>query len=402
MGRGKLPAAKGRPKAPERKAKNPRGIHVIVRDGFWHVHGTLRVQGQSIRVRKTLGIPASRPEEDAIAARNKIENDLINQVIHGIKPDLSFAEAALRYLEKPRRRALGPRSLQIVKEVSKHFGLRSLSAINSSAIADYVRLKHAGKKAESAERYLTALYAVLRYAHRMEWIDRVPHVERDKAARGHKRQPNKGYLLAKEIELLVDCSADHLRPLLATLASAGSRVTETLYVPIKNFDLTRGQARFLAEDTKNGTSRWCTINDWAAAILEKSFRRRTDRDAPAFLTQRGVPYSQRATETGCGGQIKQGFATAASRAAAIIADKWKTPDRARLVRKATPHWLRHSMASDLAARGVGIKTLMDAGGWLDTRSVTHYLHGVPDAVRSAIDARGLGKTPRPTRARSRR
>ena len=39
-----------------RTPKRPTGVHVIDRDGYFHLHGTIRVKGRGIRVRESTGL----------------------------------------------------------------------------------------------------------------------------------------------------------------------------------------------------------------------------------------------------------------------------------------------------------------------------------------------------------
>src|SRR6185312_11707735 len=99
-------AAGGADRAFKRQKRIP-GLKVVPRDGFWHVHGTIRVAGRSLRVRKSTGLPATAENRaEADAARFRIEEDFRNEVLHGVKPSIAIEEAALAFLEEPRERPL--------------------------------------------------------------------------------------------------------------------------------------------------------------------------------------------------------------------------------------------------------------------------------------------------------
>lgn len=372
------------------RRKNPRGLVCKPRGGFWWVFGTLHAGGQSIRIRRSLGLSINRPEEDAQAERRRIEGEIIGQLVHGITPSRTFAEAAASYLTKPRARPLAPRTISIVKVLTLHFGHHALASVGPAEAAEFARKKLRGHKAQSVERYYTQLLAVLNYAVRLDWLAKSPRLERDIAARNPKpsQRKVKGWLTDSEVELVVSCAESHLRPALAVLATTGARVSEILYLPILAFILAKRRSKVRLENTKNGGHYWAPLHPWAARIVEKSLEGRANRDEPAFLTHRGTPYAD--TERKWGGQIKTGFRGACKRAAEIIAHNWAQPERAAMVRRATPHWLRHSLAMNLLMSGKDLLTVKQAGRWEDIRSVMHYTHEAPEHVREAIENRQFG------------
>lgn len=389
MDRGSVPSTSRGHRRAKRK-RNPRGLICKPRSGYWWVFGTLHASGQSVRVRRSLGLPADRPEEDAQAARRTIEDQIIGQVVHGIAPSRTFAEAAARYLTKPRARPLGPRTIAITQAVTRHLGNLDVAAIGAAQGADYATRCLRGRKAQTIERHYTQILAVLNFAVRLGWLDKAPRLERDATARNPKpsQRKVKGWLRDAELELVVSCAAPHLRPVLAVLAATGARVSEIVYLSVNAFILAQGRSRVRLEDTKNGGSYGVALDDWAAGVVAEALEGRQDRAGPAFLTDRGFPYAD--TERKWGGQIKTGFRSACRRAAEIIEAEWGEADRAAVVRRATPHWLRHSFAMNLLEKGVDPWTVMQGGRWEDMRSFRHYLHEVPAHVRAAIEGRQLG------------
>src|SRR5690606_5385525 len=101
------------------------------RGGFWHVVGTVRTAGRSIRVRKSTGLPAVREFlAEAEAEALQLETAIRAEVRDGVRPSCYVALACDRYLNRPRRRPLGKTSIDIVKAIATKFGLRLLSEIS--------------------------------------------------------------------------------------------------------------------------------------------------------------------------------------------------------------------------------------------------------------------------------
>src|SRR3546814_611986 len=92
----------GRYKGRKRKAKRrPRGLEIVERDGFWHIHGTVKIAGRSVRVRRSSGIPA---RNDTFAAadeeRDRIKRQIHAEVIEGRSVGVPVSVAARNYLKR--------------------------------------------------------------------------------------------------------------------------------------------------------------------------------------------------------------------------------------------------------------------------------------------------------------
>lgn len=376
---------------PRRKPKG--GLETIVRDGHWHIAGTINVAGRSRRVRKTLGLPADRPKHEAEALRVAFENEILQQAVYGVRPTVSFAYAALKRLEYIRP---SPGEIKISQLLGAHFGPKTVAEIDAGAVHDYLERHHGGHKPSTANRYLNTLKAVLSFAARMGWLETVPHVERPKA----QRQKADKWLYAEEIDLLFDHLAPHARPIVALLACQGMRVAEAVYLNVEDFILAEGRERVFLHQTKNGERPSKPLHPFAAREIRAAIDGR--QAGPAFLTDKGEPYAARKLG---GGQIKTAWRGARARtvarmlemaagaeAAGCARDAELLCKRAEIVGKATPHWLRHSFASHLIMAGHSILTVMEAGNWKTARLVHEtYGHLAPGHLREAITALPFGR-----------
>ena len=374
-----------------RRHERASGLQVKERAGHWHVHGTLRAAGRSIRVRQSTGLPADRPREEAEAIRVRIEADLLDQVVHGRPPRVAFAAAAVEWLKSADPR---PTDIRNAKALGAHFGTMDLADITTAAIAGYARTRQAGLAPATVNRTLNTLRSILHFAQRLGWLEDVPHMERPKV----KRRSIDKWLDAEDLMLIIGCAAPHLQASLALMADTGCRVSEAIYLPISDLILAEDRARAIFRDTKNGDTYGAPIREWAAQLISAHLGNRTT--GPVFVTDKGEPYADRKHQGG--GQIKVGFRAAKRRARrTLLLEARRQPigsqtrqrlvARARNVWAATPHWLRHNLASHLLMNGESVRTVMEAGRWKTASLVLDtYGHLAPDHVRHAVDRLPFG------------
>lgn len=349
----------------------PRGIKIFIRDNHWHIRGTIRTAGKSHRVRESLGLPASRPREEAEALRIRRENELLNTAVYGTKPTVTWSQAALGYLE---HRRPGMTDVRYIAHITDYFRDTPMADITPAGISGYMKRHHCNKKPSTANRYLNSLSAILHYARRMRWLDAVPHIERPKNM--GDTQVDK-WLEHEEADLLVSCYAPHLQPLAIFLCCTGCRIGEAVALKWTEIDLTPGRERTAFLNTKNGDNRGVPLHSWAAEALGLLSHRR----GHVFLTNRGVPYADRNGEYG--GQIKSGHSSAKRRAAKIL--EKINPERASYIRQWRVHDWRHHCASHHAMNGTPDRTMMELFGWKDPRMVRRYAHLSPEHLRQAVD-----------------
>jgi site-specific recombinase XerC len=422
MDRGRVPGAARRAHRPRKRApRHPPGLAIIERDGHWHIHGTLRVAGNSRRIRKSTELP-SIPEnrEYAEALRATIEREIRDEVIHGVRPSIAIAVACDRYLSRPRRRPVGQREIAALREIDIKFGQRKLSSIGAAEWQAFVDDRQRGNSLASRERYLTAVRAFLNWCRKRprQWIAVTLEFERDKAAArpSHRRARRVNDLTPELINLMLDHAAPHLRAQLAVEWCTGARVSSVLYgCRVCDVILVRGRGQITFHDTKNSEPVVAALNDWAVAqllnYLELRGGRLDDREQPFFLTDEGLPYTDNGKTAG--GQNKSAFKGMKRRTIRTIraqgaAEAWRrrhVDDRrgavaaiiaakgqAALVAEVTQHWLRHKLATEMMSLTGNLRAVMEQGGWRDVDSVMAYIHDVPARRRELIDTLPIGDT----------
>jgi integrase len=390
MGRKGIPsAARGGDRAVKRK-KSPPGLAVVERDGNWHVHGTVRVGGRRVRVRKSTGLPATEANRaDAESARFQIEQEVRDEALHGIKPSVTIEEAALSYFGQPRKRPINEIDVARVEEIMEAFKGRRINSITTKEWNDYLTRRLEQRAVATRERFLNTLVALLNHTREQGWLQTLPNFTRLSEVRKPKSRKRRRVLeLTPElVGLMIEEAAPHLKAQLATMWCTGARVSSLLYgCRFCDLTLAPGREQIVFHDTKPGVDVTSALNPWAADVLRAYLLHRgipRDRETPLFLTDEGKPYvdNQRAY----GGQTKTAFKGMRRRVAARLRAAGREAEAA-LIEQVTPHWFRHYVATNLLAKGFDLATIMEQGGWLRMETVQSYAHAASERQREAAGA----------------
>jgi hypothetical protein len=408
----------GRNRTRKRARRRPRGVQVIERDGYWHAHGSLRVDSRSVRVRRSLGLAVVAATcEQAELAREELVGEIKARITGKIGRGDPVAVAAAAYLRRPRKRPLRPSSIRIVKEVVARFGLRRLNEVSAGEWRGWIDGEQgrsgfrpgrmSGRAAATRERHLNGVLAFLAFAKRNHGLAELPSFERDQAARNPNRRMRRRVeeLRPDLTQLLFDCAHITIRAQLAVERATGARVSSVLFAArLCDLILAKGREQITFPGTKNGEDVTAVLDRTAVAVLKDYLKwrgRLHEREAPLFVTFRRQPYVDNGREWG--GANKTGFNAAKRRARkAILATagaeetrlRWRgqlkaaAEARARgeadaaLIGKVTQHWFRHRLATVMLRKDP--RAAMEQGGWLDIRSVIGYSHDVPEYRRQLV------------------
>ena len=407
MVRTPLQGPAGGDRARKRAGRRARGLEIKERDGCWHVVGTVRAGGRSIRLRRSLGLPATAATYDTAWTEARAIEDDIRATATGGKPRGDPVAIALKAcLERKRARPLSASSIRILKDVAAQFGPRRLNDVTAAEWKAWADQRQAGNKAATRERYLSTIAAFLAFARKHHGLAIAVGFDRDKEARNPRRRQRRHIdeLRPELIARLFAAAHISLRAQLAVEWSTGGRVSSVLYgVPVRNVMLAPGRETIVFSGTKNGDDVTAALHQSAAAILLDYVKWRGglhDRDAPFFLTHRREPYADNGRAWG--GQNKTGFNAAKRRARRKLLDEAYARSRAlrragrrldaleillaarndaRLLRRITQHWFRHMLATRMRH---DIRAAMEQGGWRDERSVLGYVHDVPESRRAIV------------------
>lgn len=334
------------------------------RGKIWWIRGTVR----GISCQETTGTTDKTLAEEYRATR---EAELFRQAIHGQCATVSFARAALSYLELEER---SPAQKGYVAKLVAHFGSQKVNAINQSAADAAVAaiLQPDAAPATRRRNVLVPLISILHHAARREWCDH-PSFELPTVPDSSVNWMSPAQYLALERE-----SADHLRPLNRFRVCCGARLGESLTLDWREVDLDAGHVLFLPEKTKGNKLRRAMLTPSAISALASL----PHRNGRVFLRpgqRKGTPMEPFADTEGLwGGQIKTAWNGACRRAAL---GKWVGEGKKRKFQKLfTPHDLRDSWATWFYGISKDSLLLRDEGGWDDLDMVEVYAHLMPSRL----------------------
>jgi len=145
------------------------------------------------------------------------------------------------------------------------------------------------------------------------------------------------------------------RAILETLFSTGLRVSELCSLEKERVNLDKKE---FSVKGKGGKIRIVFLSNQAQNIIQEYFSKRTDVDPVAFARIKKVG--------------KKDDLRLTPRSIQRIVQKWAT--RAGIVKKITPHTLRHSFATDLLAGGADLRSVQALLGHSNVSTTQIYTH----------------------------
>lgn len=291
--------------------------------------------------------------------------EIKERLIHGERRRISFAEAALTYMESGgERRFLAP--------ILRYFGDQALddidqAAVNAAASALYPK----AAPATINRQLITPISAVIALA-ADSGLTRARRIRRrrEKNARLRWITPEEAERLFAALDRMAADparagEAARQRAILAFLLGTGARTGELVALDAALFYGRTGEA-YIA-DSKSGQARRVELPERARlAVLAGPIA----EAGPLFRTPKGRPYTAR--QAG-GGQFKAMF-DALGREAGVAG--------------LTPHILRHTWATWIFAATRDFRRLMDLGGWSRPDMALRYVKAAPADLAERLAAHG--------------
>jgi len=352
------------------------------RKGYSHnyrIRGKVTAGDKSRDINETTGL-ADRERAEAYRVRR--ESQILDELIHGIKPRHTFAEAAVNYAATLAERST--QRLAIIGKIRKTDGQlspclvtdftgRPVDAIDQEAVDEVIGARLADRRPGTIVRNLiTPLTGVLNWAAKRGWCP-PPHLERPKFKDKRKR-----WATEDEIARLAAGAGAHFYSLLLFLILTGCRLSEAFLLEWEDVDLGarwlvfRNTKRDKQGEDAEGEDRGVPIHPQLViglANLPGDHRSgrvfRTDPRSPG----RGAPYRISTGEEG-GGQIKSA---------------WRGTCRRAGVTNLRPHDLRHTCATRLVVAGVADEVRDEILGHGSTATGRRYAHVPRPLLRAAID-----------------
>ena len=310
------------------------GIYRRPDSGNWWINATLP---NGKRVRQSAGTDV---KEDAEAYLAKLKLDTYRETHFGIKPQRSWQEAVVRYLELKRTLRSFSDVQRICRFLDPYLGSMMLNQINGDVVWSVVQGEvKKGNKPATVNRYLSTMRSLLRMARdEWQWIDNFPKIRLLKGEVERDR-----WLTHEEADRLIRCCAPHLAALVRYALATGCRAAEITGLEWNRVDLSRNTAWL--NKTKNGTPRGVPLNEDAIEVLEEQRGKHskfcfTFRDEPIQLAISNTVWYSALEDTG--------------------------------IEDFRFHDLRHTWASWHRQAGTSCDELKDLGGWKSRVMVDRY------------------------------
>ncbi len=365
------------------------GLRVVRRQGSSRLYlsGTVRIASKSLRIRESTGINISMAGawEAAEALRIKRESEILQRFVYKRLPDAPFEDVAEEFL---RVRNPDRGSERMVREFIATFGRVAIADLDRHELEAYFTRRCKNVQPATRKRLEGLLAAVLTYAAENGYLYAVPYWPRVRVRQNTLNAAMKRFYPG-EVELLIDCAADHLKPLLAVLYATGARVGQVVHLHRVHFTFCGDYGRVFFPKTKNGHCYLRPLHPYAVEQLRHWLsQRRGDRYPEMFLNAHGRPYP---ALNGCGGHIRHAFAAARRRCVRQMR-ALGYHERALVMQQATPHWMRHNFANTLRQDlGLDAKAIALAGMWRNPAVVErYYIADVPVDLDQVMTSLPLG------------
>lgn len=365
------------------------GLRVVRRQGSKKLYlcGTVRIGAKSLRIRESTGLDADQPgaAEAAETLRIKREAEILQRFVYKRLPDAPFQDVAEEFL---RVRNPDRGSVRMVRGFIEAFGKIPIADLDRHELEPYFARRCKDVQPATRKRLEGLLAAVLAYAAKAGYLYAVPYWPRIRLRQNGANAANKRFYPG-EAELLIDCAADNLKPLLAVLYSTGARVGQVIHLHKAHFTLSGDYGHVFFPKTKNGHCYLRPLHPYAVGLLQDWLRQRGgDRYPEMFLKTHGRPYPKL---DGCGGHIRHAFASAKKRCARELRALGYS-ERAAVIARATPHWFRHNFANTLRQDlGLDAKAIALAGMWRNPAVVErYYIADVPIDLHAVVMSLPLG------------
>ncbi len=310
------------------------GIYQRSDSRYWWISATLP---NGKRLRQSAG---TEDRNEAAALLAKLTLEAYREQHFGIKPERSWQEAVVRFLEVKSHLKDVKQYRGQCRQLHVYLGDMMLNQINGDVVWQVIQreLKR-GVKIATVNRHLAVMRAILRMARdEWQWVDTMPkirllpgEVERDR------------WLTREEADRLLSFCPPHLQALARYAMATGCRAREITGLEWSRVDLVRRTAWL--NHTKNGTPRGVPLNHDAVQVLEEQI----GKHEQFCFTYRGKPIRWEVSNTA-----------------------WRNAVAKAGLGDLRFHDLRHTWASWHRQMGTSCDELKELGGWKSRNMVDRY------------------------------
>ncbi len=243
--------------------------------------------------------------------------------------------------------------------------VKSVAKIDLELVRKWrLELHRRGLGAKTLNYYMISLRSFLKYLSKMDVASLVP--EKIELADTPERQIN--FLEENELGRLIEAfkGKNQLetrnRAIIETLFSTGLRVSELTSLDRGQINVKRGE---VSVSGKGGKRRVVFISESAKEWLGKYLTSRHDSDKALFIKKQDTTNKMQEKNTESGGRLTT------RQVERIVQEAAK---RVGIVKKVTPHVLRHSFATDLLRSGADLRSVQSMLGHSSVTTTQVYTH----------------------------
>lgn len=321
------------------------GIYRRSDSRYWWISCTLP---NGKRLRQSAGTE-DRNEAEALLA--KLTLDAYREQHFGVKPQRSWQEAVVRFLEVKSHLRDIKQYRGKCRHLHSYLGDMMLNQINGDVVWSIIQgeIKR-GIKIATVNRHLAVIRAILRMARdEWQWIDSIPKI---KLLSGEVERDR--WLTRVEADHLLSFCPPHIAALARFAMATGCRAKEITGLEWSRVDLDRRTAWL--DRTKNGTPRGVPLNHDAIVVLEEQLGKH-----------------ERFCFTYCGKPISGNVSSRA----------WRHAVEKAGLGDLRFHDLRHTWASWHRQNGTSCDELKELGGWKTRSMVDRYAKFATDHLALA-------------------
>ena len=309
------------------------------------------------------------PNKEARQILKKLELEFIKGRLNllEVTPPLlyEYLQTYLDYAVTNKASRTIKREHAVIKALKSFFGNTELKKIDSLSIERYKAKRIAdGLKASSINREIEVLSYMLSKALEWKYIVDKPKIKKLKVP----KLPPK-YLTVDEIQWLIQCSSNWLKPIIVLLSNTGMRIGELLNLKFSYIDMTN--KAITVRSTKTNNYRLIPMNKELYKLLGLLHAHYIDP-----RTQTVIPRSSKhMVYLICypdGKRIKS-IRTSFNKACKYAGIK------------ATPHTLRHTFASHLIMNGADLVTVKELLGHTQISTTMIYTHLTEDHLARGVE-----------------
>lgn len=328
-------------------------LRLNLRGDVWQVTGTVTLPtGERRRIRRSTGYTRYQ-KNYASRVLSRILQEAMEESARPTTTGLTVDAAVDFYLRRPE--GVGTTDQVVLNRFARHFAGRSLAGLGVGDIMMYVHGR--GNSASTMAREINSINAALAYGrdHGLE----VPETLRLK--RPAVDDARSRWLTAEERDRLIDACDGEIQGLVTFLFFTGARLGEA-------FELT-----------------WQNVGDGAVHLTTRKGKSKARR-------VRSVPLAERAAlAVGVrpAGAKSDDFVFPAPKGGRWLRQHfyphWQRACEQAGIEDFRPHDCRHTFASLLVQRGVGLRQVADLLGHSSLGMVMRYSHLAPTQLQDAVD-----------------